>query len=257
MFTLGVIALLFYTGWMVAPGDLRHLWVVGSLNSAYCASRGLIPEELLSFDLWWNGPPWLSADPIQQPPQPMSSPPLSTSKLKVNVCAAAPISDEWIEKNFSSYSKLLRVNAWIHPFISNARTGKNKKPKNLSTSLSVSEIKSSETHLFSLSQNCHFHKEICCLSQGHPLKSHSCVISLNPFIGKDGLLWVGGLLSNSSLSLSQKHPPILDGKDVLTHLLVCSLHVSLCHCGPSLLLSSACTTAHILGARRLVRDICR
>ncbi len=168
-------------------------------NPADCASRGLLPEEL-SFDLWWNGPPWLSADPIQQPPQPMSSLPLGTSELKVSVCAAAPISDEWIEKNFSSYFKLLRVNAWIHRFISNARTGKNKKPKNLSTSLSVS--KSSETHLFSLSQNRHFHNEICCLSQGHPLKSHSRVISLNPFIGKDGLLRVGGRLSNSSLSSS-------------------------------------------------------
>ncbi len=81
------------------------------------------------------------------------------------------------------------------------------------------------------------------------MKSHSRVISLNPFIGKDGLLRISIIIT--------KAPLILDSKDVLIHLLVCSLYVSLCHCGPSLLLSSAGTTAHILGARRLVRDICR
>ena len=66
-----------------------------------------------------------------------------------------------------------------------------------------------------------------------------------------------GRLSQSPLSLSHKHPPILSSKDVLTHLLVCSLHCSLCHCGPSLLLCSTGSRAHSLGARRLVRDVCR
>ena len=66
-----------------------------------------------------------------------------------------------------------------------------------------------------------------------------------------------GRLSQSPLSLSHKHPPILSSKDVLTHLLVCSLHCSLCHCGPSLLLCSTGSRAHSLGARGLVRDVCR
>ena len=28
-------------------------------NPGDCASRGLLPSELLDYDLWWNGPSWL------------------------------------------------------------------------------------------------------------------------------------------------------------------------------------------------------
>ena len=68
---------------------------------------------------------------------------------------------------------------------------------------------------------------------------------------------MGGRLKTSSLSLSQRHPIILHGKDKLTHLLVFSKHLSLLHSGPTLLLSVIGTTLHIIGARRLVRSVCR
>ena len=74
---------------------------------------------------------------------------------------------------------------------------------------------------------------------------------------EDGLLRVGGRLTNSSLSYSQKHPPILPSKDVLTKLLLSSLHISFCHCGISLLLAHVGSVAHIIGVRRLARAVCR
>ena len=49
----------------------------------------------------------------------------------------------------------------------------------------------------------------------------------------------------------------MSSKDPLTRLLFLSLHLTLAHCGPSLLLSSAGLRAHVLGARRLARTICR
>ena len=42
-----------------------------SSNPADCASRGLLPQELLNFDLWWSGPTWLQIDPIDWPFQPV------------------------------------------------------------------------------------------------------------------------------------------------------------------------------------------
>ena len=41
-------------------------------NPADCASRGLMPGELLRHTLWWEGPVWLSQDPLpylKQPPR--------------------------------------------------------------------------------------------------------------------------------------------------------------------------------------------
>ena len=229
---------------------LANTWnhVPTSTNPADCASRGLLPQELLNFDLWWNGPPWLQ---IQWPPQPVPSP-FGMSELKANVCVTTLTSPEWIEGNFSSYDRLLRVNAWILLFIFNLKLIRARKHLNLAMSLSVSELHSSKLHLFSLAQNRHFHDECSRLSLGKHLTSHSRLISLNPFLGD------GGRSPFQLISIiCSETPPILPSKDVLTALLVSFLHVSICHSDPSLLLSSVGSRVHILGARRLVRDICR
>ena len=42
---------------LIPPSHWGH--VEGSENPADCASRGLLPSEVLSHDLWWSGPPWL------------------------------------------------------------------------------------------------------------------------------------------------------------------------------------------------------
>ena len=70
------------------------------------------------------------------------------------------------------------------------------------------------------------------------------------------LLRVGGRLGNSALSLSQQHPIIADCKDTIIIKWFEHIHMSLCHCGPSLLLSYSGARLHILGARRLSRRIC-
>ena len=66
------------------------------------------------------------------------------------------------------------------------------------------------------------------------------------------LLRVGGRLSNSSLTLSQRHPIITDSKDSLMLLLFTYMHVCLGHCGPTLLLSAIGWRC----ARRLTRSVC-
>ena len=42
---------------LIPPSHWQH--VEGVENTADSASRGLLPSELLSCDLWWNGPSWL------------------------------------------------------------------------------------------------------------------------------------------------------------------------------------------------------
>ena len=53
------------------------------------------------------------------------------------------------------------------------------------------------------------------------------------------------------------HPVILPGKSVLCVKLLTHKHVSLGHCGPSLILSATGNRVHIVGARRLARAVYR
>ena len=48
---------------LIPPERWRH--VVNEDNPADCASRGMYPSELLTHDLWWNGPDWLKLNSLR------------------------------------------------------------------------------------------------------------------------------------------------------------------------------------------------
>lgn len=64
-----------------------------------------------------------------------------------------------------------------------------------------------------------YHQEIAALTANHPIPRSSSLIKLSPFIGKDGLLRVGGRLEFAALNYDAKHPMILPHNEKLTRLL--------------------------------------
>ena len=226
-------------------------------NPADCASRGMLPGKLLQHSLWWNGPPWLTTDPFQMPPQPLLAS-LSKPELKTITCnVAVPVPSEWIEERYGFYHKLLCINAWCLRFLSNLKCKLQNQPLHLDPYLNTSELQTSEHHLFSRAQARSFNHELYRIRENKSIKTSSTLSSLSPFLGDGGLLRVGGRLSNSNLSHSQKHPPILSGKDNRTSLVFVTMHVALGHCGPSLFLSATGNRMHVVGARRLARTTCK
>ena len=73
-------------------------------------------------------------------------------------------------------------------------------------------------------------------------------------MGQDGLLHVGGRLSNAHV---QKHPIMLSPKDPLTYLIFQSRHLTLSHCGPTMLFSNVGNEYYVMGARQLARTVCK
>ena len=165
----------------------------------------------------------------------------------------------WIEHKYSSIRTLTHVTAWIIRFAHNFLSIIRGHPQVRGDELSVEDIEAADLFLQKQSQSRSFPAELKQL-QASPPKSipiTNSMIPLQPFLGPDGLLHVGGRLSRSSLSQSQKHPIILSSKDMFVDLLFNYYHVSLGHCGPTLLLSHAGDVYHIVGARRKARDVCR
>ena len=238
----------------IPPPCWRH--VPTADNPSDCASRGMLPKELLSHNLWWDGHSWLMADLVQMPWQPPRKP-LSTPELRVVCNLSSLVPPEWIEGKCSSYHQLITVTAWCQRFIYRLKHGRLPFSTMTGRHLNPQELATAEQFLVSLSQSRSFPKEVHTLTQDKPIANTSKLKSLSPYIDKHRLLRVGGRLSNSALTQSQTHPLITDSKDKLMLLLFNHMHVCLGHCGPSLLLCITGRKFHVLSARRLSRTVCK
>ena len=98
-----------------------------------------------------------------------------------------------------------------------------------STTLSVAEIEDAEHFLIRRSQRRTFPAEFMALSQSPPqsISKSSSILTIHPFLGKDGLLHLEGRLSHADTLYIQKHPILLSAKDDLTKRIFEQMHVPL------------------------------
>ena len=240
---------------LIGPERWNH--VIGLENPADCASRGLFPSELLEHTLWWSGPPWLKLPHANWPKQP-SLPPNATNEEEREITLHAvsqPSTSVIPVSQYSSFSRLKRVTAWITRFVKNCHQPKEQ--RNLSHTLQTQEISEAEGYWIAVVQKKHFPEELKALKKQTPLTASSFLLALHPILDSDNLLRVGGRLRNSKLSFSQQHPLILPGKHPITKLIIETEHFRLLHAGPTLLSSSLSRRYHIIGSRNAVRFITR
>ena len=125
-------------------------YVPTECNPADIDSRGAIPSQLISFELWWNGPTWLLQSPSAWPANTDWRNQRDISETKpVVLLTAAPL--ENFTELFSSYTKLKRVMTWCLRFICNCRSIQ--KDRLSSSHLSLDELQIAETRLLKLGQS--------------------------------------------------------------------------------------------------------
>ena len=218
-------------------------------NPADCASRGLLPLDLLHHSLWWEGPLWLHQELPDYPEQPLTPPPVLPEVEAVCHAAMPSPPQLWLEERYSSY----------HTSCSESQHGAkdlyttSEQCQTVASAMSIyHRSENGRSILFTVSQQRWFANERMTLSAGKSLKPSRYLLCLNPTIESGGLLRVGGRLANAALSFAQQHPVILHGKDPLTPLFTWSLHISLLHAGPTLLMSSVGAVQPPLNTRRWV-----
>ena len=242
---------------LIPPDRWNH--VSGGDNPADCASRGLFPLALINHDMWWDGPPWLSKDPSEWPKSHVTTP-INTEELRgvslaTNVRSPEPI----IPLNrYSDFNHLKKTTSWVLRFVNNCRKFmSNTQQVDKSCILSVEEMEIAERYWIKLVQKTCFADEINVIKKNKLLQRESCLVSLHPFIDDKDILRLSGRISNSNLHYEQIHPIILHGKHQITKMIIRAEHLRLLHAGPSLLSASINLRFHIIGGKRIIRDITR
>jgi hypothetical protein len=106
-------------------------------------------------------------------------------------------------------------------------------------------------------------EEIHHLRKGEWLPRNSCLLSLAPILGEDGVIRFGGRAGRAKLPYGELHPPILPAKHALTVSIVQAFHQSLKHVGTDYQLSFIRQHFWIPGGRELVKrcrrecDVCK
>ncbi|GFW14317.1 integrase catalytic domain-containing protein [Trichonephila clavipes] len=130
-----------------------------------------------------------------------------------------------------------------------------KRKQTLDGPLCATDIGQSETKLIRMVQEQVFLAEIKSLQSKGVVSPDSKLRNLNPLIDSDGLLRVGGRLSNSDLPYVNKHPAILPGNHNLTVQIIAHFHRKNLHTGASSLLHYVREKFWPLNGRSLCRKV--
>jgi hypothetical protein len=219
-------------------------------NPADVLSRETTPEELWHNSQWWNGPSWLEQGEELWPHSNIVMEETPPEQRKRNVCLAT-INDFEKILRFSSLKRLKRVMAYCLCFVYNARNSKNKKGGNLT----VDETEAALLRCLRRTQEVSYPDDLRNLQAGHPVTKSSKLISLHPFVDKDGLIRVGGRLQAAVLDYDQRHQVILPSKCHLSKLIAQHEHTRLLHGGPQLIHSSIRQRYWIIKGRMVCKKI--
>ncbi|XP_018307115.1 uncharacterized protein [Mycetomoellerius zeteki] len=248
--------------------DVTWRYVPGAENPADLASRGVKPTDISASRLWWHGPHWLAHESEAWP---TCSPTVdSDAHLEARVVSlqtvAAPATQCPIFQRFSSWPRLIRVIAKILRWMRSARQ-RGLRQLEVDAMSEAEALAQATTRVFSVVQKQQFPEELRILSTLEPasdgirrlkvgvsMPRTSALRRLNPVLGSDGLIRVGGRLSLSPFDPASRHPIIL-GLGHVSQLLIRDAHRRCLHGGISLTLSTLRNSVWLIQARKSVKSI--
>lgn len=231
----------------------RKSWryVPTDANPADLISRGVNACQLHDNTMWWQGPSYLYSDESQWP---ILNPNKSSDLLEIKAHYINLPESSFDFKDFSNFTKLQRVFAYILRFLHNSK--QSNKHNKLSGFLTVNELNNAFNFICRVVQKQSFSSEYKILLANKLLSSKSKLLSLSPFFDSTAqLIRVGGRLDNSDYSFNKKHPVLLDSSHYVTKLYFIREHIKHLHAGPQLLLAIVRESVWPINGRKLARRV--
>lgn len=226
-------------------------------NPADLVSRGSHPQQFIESRIWFNGPEFLNkneslwlfnlpSSEIQVPERKVQRDALTTSNSHNDILD--------LNKFQNSYIKFRNTHAYVIRFIHNISV-KDKSNRRIGH-LSIEEVRLAINSIVKIIQFNNFGEELRCLQSDKAILKTSKLTSLHPFLD-NGIIRVGGRLSNSSLPYSTKFPIILPSSHSFTISLASYHHKRAFHCGPNALIAILRSEYWPLNGRHLARKVVR
>lgn len=234
------------------------LWyyIKSNENPADCASRGTLPSQLLNHSLWWAGPYWLKHSQENWPKSNLepngyaSATELSTEER--NIVLTTYINEHIVDtllENCSTLIKVQNILVFIFRFINNCRN-----PHLLKLGfITNEELTDTLLYLIKNVQERYFGEELNRIQKNQLPSKY--LRKLNIFLDQKKLIRVGGRLTYSKLSYSQKHPILLPKVSRLTELIISHYHVKYLHPGNQTLHYLLIQQFWILSAKQTIKKI--
>lgn len=238
--------------------------IPGSLNPADLASRGCIASNFVKSELWKNGPSFLWKDESHWP-KTTNLIDVTTEQLELKkeigqislaIAVRLHCNDaiEIILKYSSSWYKTkFFVAIWLK-FKQYLRTREKASSIN---SVCYKDLKIAENVVWKYVQEKFYGIQLKFLKEKKSLPKNDPLIKLNPIIGSDGLLRVGGRQSRRVASYDVIHPIIMPSSENIVINLVREHHILAGHLGRESVLAAVRKKYWIVSGSSLVRKIVR
>lgn len=209
-------------------------YVSTKCNPADCASRGILPDQLLNQKIWWHGPSWLIKEREHWPEQlaiyRTKEEEKTTKSVKALNIVISHVLPEFINK-YSNFVKLNRIMSYWYRFLHNSLS-KFHNTNRFTGPISTLELKITQIKLVKIVQLEYFKDELKALQTSKVIDYKSSIKKLRPIWDeKHSVMRVGGRLSNYCGSTERKHPLILPPDSHLTKLIIQHAHDQTLHGG--------------------------
>lgn len=214
-----------------SPGQWNWNFVCSKENPADLASRGLTAGELRYSTLWWHGPQFLTSSKTlpkgtEYIEVPDSDPEVKKSRVLATTCQPSNETYASISERLTRFSSWPRAKKAIavclrykRLLLSRIQTSQPvpKTPTLTESPIVAEELIAAENIILKSVQSDRFQDEIAsltaqqCPKGDRPVKKQSDLYRLDPYVGQDGLLRVGGRIRRSDQPLEVLHPVILQG----------------------------------------------
>ncbi|CAG9087799.1 unnamed protein product [Plutella xylostella] len=222
----------------------RH--ITTNENPADIASRGIRAADLPDYKIWWNGPEWLKSNDIEYVANTVPATDLEERSSFHTRQDKTHEEESPIWERFSNITRMKRVLALCKRF------AKPKESKDVI--ITADEMEDILQTCIRYYQNEVYGRDIEDLKKKGKVRNKSSLITLSPFLDKNGIMKVGGRLQNAEIAETAKHPIIIPKGVHITNLIMREAHIKTLHGGNLLMMTYIRSRYWIIGLKAAVRN---